>query len=300
MKGMVFDIQKFSIHDGPGIRTTVFLKGCPLKCLWCHNPESQHQEPEISFIPEKCIGCGWCFQNCPQKGHIMENGVHVLHREACIQCGRCVEKCYAGANTLIGKEMSVGEVMADVMKDLPFYENSGGGMTLSGGEPMFQLEFTNALLTAAKSMGLHTCMETCGFAQYQHFAKVLPVVDLFLYDLKETEPARHLLYTGAPLQPILDNVISLDGAGASIILRCPIIPGMNDRTEHFHAIAAIASRMRHVLAINVMPYHPLGESKLSHLGRPGLMDNKTFTDEETVTGWIKTIQEGIGVPVTRG
>ena len=300
MKGMVFDIQKFSIHDGPGIRTTVFLKGCPLTCLWCHNPESQQREPEISFIPEKCIGCGWCFENCPSKGHLMENGRHVLDRSFCIRCGRCAEKCYAGANTLVGREMTVEEVLADVMKDLPFYENSGGGMTLSGGEPMYQMEFTAALLAEAKGKGLHTCLETCGFAQLSQFMRILPDVDLFLYDLKESDPARHQLYTGAPLQLILDNLRALDEAGASMILRCPIIPGMNDRPEHFQAIAETASQLKNVLAVNIMPYHPLGESKLSRLGRPGQVENKSFADENAVTGWIKAIQDGTVVPVTRG
>lgn len=300
MKGMVFDIQKFSIHDGPGIRTTVFLKGCPLSCLWCHNPESQQREPEISFIPEKCIGCGWCFENCPPKGHVMENGGHVLHRELCIRCGKCTEKCYAGANTLIGREMMVEEVLADVLKDLPFYENSGGGMTLSGGEPLYQMEFTAALLAEAKGKGLHTCLETCGFAQLSQFMRILPDVDLFLYDFKESDPDRHLRYTGAPLQLILENLAALDKAGASLILRCPIIPGMNDRADHFHAIADKASKLKHVLAVNIMPYHPLGESKLGRLGRPGQIENKSFPDENTVTGWINAIQDRTSVPVTRG
>lgn len=300
MKGMVFDIQKFSIHDGPGIRTTVFLKGCPLKCLWCHNPESQQREREISFMPEKCIGCGWCFENCPPKGHVMENGKHVLHRSACIRCGKCTEKCYAGANTIIGKEMTVDEVIAEVLKDKPFYETSNGGMTISGGEPMYQFKFTAALLAEAKKQGLHNCLETCGFTQFENLRKIMPMVDLFLYDLKETNPANHQRYTGVALQPILDNLFALDQAGAAICLRCPIIPGLNDRNEHFHAIAAIAEKMSKVLEINLMPYHPLGESKLNRLGKPSIIDGKTFADEKAVAEWVKIVQSGTTVIVKKG
>lgn len=300
MKGMVFDIQKFSIHDGPGIRTTVFLKGCPLKCLWCHNPESQQSWQEISFMPEKCIGCGWCFENCPKKGHVMENGRHVLHRELCIRCGKCTEKCYAGANTIIGREMTVKEVIAEVLKDKPFYETSNGGMTISGGEPMHQFKFTAALLAEAKKHGLHNCLETCGFTQFENLRKIMPVVDLFLYDLKETDPAKHQRYTGVPLQPILDNLFALDQAGAAICLRCPIIPGLNDCDEHFQAIANIANKMKNVLEINLMPYHPLGESKLHRLGKPSIIDGKTFADEKAVAGWVKTVQAGTAVTVKKG
>lgn len=300
MKGMVFDIQKFSIHDGPGIRTTVFLKGCPLKCLWCHNPESQQSGQEISFMPEKCIGCGWCFENCPKKGHVMENGRHVLHREFCIRCGKCTEKCYAGANTIIGKEMTVDEVIAEVLKDNPFYETSNGGMTLSGGEPMHQFKFTAALLVEAKKQGLHNCLETCGFTQFKNLRKIMPVVDIFLYDLKETDPEKHQRYTGVALQPILDNLFALDQAGAAICLRCPIIPGFNDCDEHFQAIAAIANKMKNVLEINLMPYHPLGESKLNRLGKPSIIDGKTFVDEKAVAGWVKIVQAGTAVTVKKG
>ena len=300
MRGMVFDIKKFAIHDGPGIRTTVFLKGCPLKCLWCHNPESQHREPELSFMPEKCIGCGWCFENCPMKGHAMENGMHVLHRESCIRCGKCAEKCYAGTNTLIGKEMSVDEVIAEVLKDLPFYENSGGGMTLSGGEPMMQFDFTAALLAEAKKHKLHNCLDTCGFTIFENYRKIMADVDIFLYDLKETDPARHELYTGVPLEPILENLRRLDAAGGVTVLRCPVIPGLNDRQEHFQSIARIASSLKHVLEINLMPYHPLGESKLKRIGKEDPLQHHEFADENAVSGWLETVRRGVAVPVMRG
>lgn len=300
MKGMVFDIKKFAIHDGPGIRTTVFMKGCPLKCLWCHNPESQEQRPELSFMPEKCIGCGWCFQHCPQGGHRMVDGKHVLDRVECLRCGKCAEECFAGANSMIGREMTVGEVIAEVLKDEPFYQTSGGGMTISGGEPMQQFEFTRALLAEAKKHALHNCLDTCGFAPLERYLELLPDVDLLLYDLKETDPALHLDYTGVPLEPILANLAALDRAGAATILRCPIIPGLNDREEHFRAIAVLAAGMNNLREINLMPYHPLGESKLLRLGKDTVFDGKTFADEKAVTGWLAAVQDGTSVPVRRG
>ncbi len=257
MDGMIFDIKKFAINDGPGIRTAVFLKGCPLRCVWCHNPESQSPLPELSFSPEKCIGCGWCSSVCP-------NG---LDRALCTGCGKCAEKCYVGAREIIGRRMTVEDVLAEVLKDRIFYENSGGGMTVSGGEPLFQPEFTTALLEAAKKENIHNCLDTSGFAQWAKIEKMLPFVDIFLYDLKETDPERHLEYTGVPLEPILDNLREIDRRGGVTILRCPIVPGLNDRFEHADGIAEVANSLRHLSEINLMPYHPLGESKRTRLGK---------------------------------
>ncbi len=300
MKGMVFDIQKFSIHDGPGIRTTVFLKGCPLKCLWCHNPESQQSGQEISFIPEKCIGCGWCFKNCPQKAHVMEDGKHVLRRELCIRCGKCTEKCYAGANTLIGKEMTVDEVIAEVLKDVPFYETSNGGMTISGGEPMAQFKFTQSLLKEAKKHKLHTCLETSGFAASEKLLRIREDVDIFLFDYKESDPARHLEFTGVTLAGIVSNLLEIDRLGSKIILRCPVIPGCNDTPLHFREIANLASRLSNVIEVNILPYHPLGKSKSARIGKIYPLENNDFTDMPEEMNWIDTIQSMTQVPVKKG
>jgi glycyl-radical enzyme activating protein len=301
MTGMVFDIQKFSLHDGPGIRTTVFLKGCPLRCLWCHNPEAHEAGPEISFIPSKCVGCGVCVQACPQNGHaIASDGTHSFHRTRCRRCGACTETCYAKALESIGGEMSVAAVLTDVEKDKPFYATSGGGMTVSGGEPLFQFDFTLALLQEAKRHGLHTCIETCGFAPFERLERLVPVVDLFLYDYKETDPARHREYTGVPPEVIVDNLVRLDRLGAKSILRCPIIPGLNARDDHFAGIAALANRLRNLGEIHLMPYHPLGHPKSARLGKQAPMEGSAAPEPETVVAWVAKVAAATWIAVVKG
>jgi len=293
MIGMVFDIQHFAVQDGPGIRTVVFLKGCPLRCLWCHNPESQEAEPELSFTPEKCIRCGKCAEVCPAGA--ISNGV--LDRSKCIRCGKCTEPCYAGARELIGRSRSVEDVLSEVLQDRPFYETSGGGLTLSGGEPMFQFEFTLELLKQAKAARLHIAMETCGFAPVDRYLKVKPYVDLFLFDVKETDPVRHREYTGVPMEPIHAVLRALDKAGAETILRCPIIPDLNDREEHFQAIALLAGRLRHVQGIHVLPYHSSWESKLARLGKPKQWNGPECTGNEKIGLWRQALRKLTAIPV---
>ena len=296
--GFVFDIEKFAIHDGPGIRTAVFFKGCPLHCLWCHNPESQSPRPEIFFNSEKCIGCGWCFQNCPEQCHVMEDGNHMFKRDKCRRCGVCTEKCYAGALEVAGKEMSAEEVMAEVMKDKVFYETSNGGMTLSGGEPMAQFSFCKELLSLAKKNGLHTAIETCGYAPWDEYEQILPLVDLFLFDVKATSPEKHKEFTGVDNILIRNNLDKLAAAGAKIVLRCPLIPGVNDDDEHLDAIGALAERIR-PLEVNVEPYHPLGVNKSKRLGRAPDYDNSEFTPDEKVKYYIERISKHTKVTVKK-
>ncbi|MFH1730778.1 MAG: glycyl-radical enzyme activating protein [Planctomycetota bacterium] len=295
--GNIFDIQRFSIHDGPGIRTTVFMKGCPLRCIWCHNPESISSEPVLSFLPAKCIGCGYCFRVCPQKAHKMAGDVHVLDREACENCGLCTKECYAGALELVGREVTAGEALDEVLRDRPFYETSGGGMTLSGGEPTMQIEFAEAILKAAKDEGLHCCVETCGLCPYDSLERIRPAVDLFLYDYKETNDELHREFTGVSNKLIIENLRRLHDSGAVIVLRCPIISGTNDRDEHFEGIAALARELPNLDGIELMPYNPLGESKVERMGFDAARRARSTTpDGAAVAGWVARLKE-LGVTV---
>lgn len=265
--GIIFDIQRFSLHDGPGIRTTVFFKGCPLHCLWCHNPESITPAPQLFFLPEKCIGCGYCFRVCPQKAHRMKNGEHILDRTICTDCGLCAKECYAKALEAVGRIASTEEVMNEVLADRPFYETSGGGITLSGGEPTRQIEFAVSLLTQARSEKIHSVVETCGYCAWERLEALLPLTDAFYFDYKETNPARHRDFTGVDNLLILKNLRALCKAEALVRLRCPIIPGLNDREEHFAGIAAICKELPAIEGAEIMPYHPLGEGKHQRLGQ---------------------------------
>jgi pyruvate formate lyase activating enzyme len=299
-QGLVFDIQRFSIHDGPGIRTTVFLKGCPLHCAWCHNPEGQSAKPEIFFSPEKCIACRYCEVVCPQEAHIFNEEGHQYLRSACIACGECTQECYAQALEVSGRVMTVAEVLTEVLKDRPFYETSGGGMTLSGGEPMQQFEFALALLQAARTENLHTCIETSGVSTTERYLEIRPYVDLFYFDIKESDLERHKQYTGVSNQVIRDNLVALDRAGATIILRCPIIPGLNDRPDHFAAIGQIASQLNNAAAVHILPYHALGTNKNERLGKANLIGDVQMPQGDQIQDWIKAVQAHTSIEVQRG
>ncbi len=266
--GVVFDIQRFSIHDGPGIRTTVFVKGCPLRCAWCHNPEGLSPAPQLAFTPSLCIGCGYCRERCERDGHTFSPEAHTLDRACCIACFSCVEGCYSRALEVVGRNVTVGEIIEEVLKDQPFYEESGGGLTVSGGEPLAQAEFTAALLRAARREGINTCVETSGGGEQEDLLRLAQFTDLFLYDYKETDPARHEQYTGLSNALILENLRALDAAGATIILRCPIISGVNDREDHYRGIAATVRSLRNCQAVHLMNYHRLGAAKEERFTSP--------------------------------
>ena len=297
MTGTIFNIQKFCINDGPGIRTTVFVKGCPLNCLWCHNPESKSARPELLFDPGKCIACGQCAALCEAGCHQFDHGVHLYDRERCAHCGKCAASCYTGALEAAGYEISVEDALAEVLKDVIFYQTSGGGLTISGGEPMAQFAFTHGLLSAAKAQGLHTCMETCGFAPRERYEAIAPLVDLFLFDYKLTDSRLHQRYTGVPNEPILENLRMLDQMGRETILRCPIIPTVNDTPDHLRGIAETANSLTNLREIHLEPYHPLGAGKAERLGKDYPLKDLTFPEQETVRQWIRTIEKDTQIPV---
>lgn len=290
--GRVFDIQRFAIHDGPGIRTTVFLQGCPLRCVWCHNPEGQPIGTLLSFQPDRCVGCGWCVEACPRHAHEFDSitGEHILARDRCVVCGRCVEQCYSQALELVGGFRSVDEAMAEVLEDVPFYRTSGGGLTLSGGEPLLQIDFAAALLRAAREHRIHCAVETCGAVPFSHFERVLSLVELFLFDVKDTSPEHHRRFTGADNAPILANLRRLYAADAAIRLRLPLIPRHNDRDDHFDGIAALVHEMPGLKGVEIMPYHRLGTSKLARFGWSGGLDIEP-PDRATIRRWVRALQE---------
>ncbi|HOD48647.1 MAG TPA: glycyl-radical enzyme activating protein [Candidatus Hydrogenedentes bacterium] len=297
IRGSIFEIQRFSIHDGPGIRTTVFMKGCPLRCIWCHNPEAISSRPSLAFDPRKCIGCGYCFRVCPRGAHRMAGVSHELERARCEVCGKCTEECYAHALEFVGREISVGEVMAEVLRDRPFYETSGGGMTLSGGEPTFQFDFALGLLKAARSYGLHTAVQTCGYAEPETVEALMPLVDLFMVDIKETDPDKHIAFTGVPLKRIQQNLRMLHDSGAKVVMRSPVIPGCNEREDFLAGIENLAKSLPNLVGVELMTYNPLGESKVERFG----LDSRgragaARANETLVARWCDHLREA-GVPV---
>jgi pyruvate formate lyase activating enzyme len=266
-RGIVFDIKRFSIHDGPGIRTTVFFKGCPLRCWWCHNPESQVHEPEMMFHGNRCVGCGACVDVCPQGAISLQGDVAATDAEKCVLCGTCAEVCYADAREIVGREMTAEDVAAEIERDVPFYDESGGGATISGGEPLLQVGFLRAVLRACKEREIHTALDTCGFAPWEALESVRGLVDLFLYDLKLMDDARHRAFTGASNEPILGNLRALAERGHAIALRVPLVPGINDDEENIRRIAVFAAALPRLQRVDVLPYHRAGTDKYSRMHR---------------------------------
>ena len=297
LSGTVFNMQRYCTHDGPGIRTTVFLKGCPLRCAWCHNPESHFPLPEISYSEGSCIHCGHCAAVCPSGCHILKDGAHIFERTGCIRCGACAKACPAALN-MVGDRQTVGSVMEEVMKDRLFYGETGG-MTLSGGEPFFQSEFALALLKAAKKEGMTTAVETCGQTAYGILRDALEYVDWFLYDYKESSPELFEKNIGVKPDTIRNNLAGLDGDGANIVLRCPVIPGINDRPDHFRGIAETANSLRHIVCVEIEPGHAIGEGKYGQMGYDRKALKIRTPDNDTVREWIRDIQSRTNVPVRR-
>lgn len=271
MTGTVFNIQRFSVNDGPGIRTTVFLKGCPLRCKWCHNPESISPDPELVLKGERCIRCGECFDLC--KNHAVQrvDGAYTTIRESCIACGDCVEGCNAEGREIAGKIMAAAEVMAEVLKDRIFYDHSRGGVSFSGGEPLLQHEFLCELLESSKTQGLHTVVDTTGMTTPAILSRVSANVDLFLYDLKSLDDKKHREFTGVSNEQILGNLKMLADLRKDVIVRVPVIPGFNDDPEDVKALGSFVATLGNVTEIHLLPYHTTGIEKLRRLGKENEM-----------------------------
>jgi pyruvate formate lyase activating enzyme len=266
--GTVFNVQRASFHDGPGVRTTVFLKGCPLSCPWCHNPEGIAARPEVLYGADRCLSCGACADACPRVGGPLPAGAE-LGSDGCAACGACAQGCPTQARQIAGHSWTVGEVLGEVLRDRLAYDTSGGGVTFSGGEPLAQGAFLLACLDACRRAGLRTAVDTCGAASRDVAVAVAKRTHLLLWDVKHTDEARHRTLTGAPLAPILANLGAVAEIGVPIWLRVPVVPGMNDDDDNLAAVARLAAATPNVQRVSLLPYHHTGSGKLGRLGRTG-------------------------------
>lgn len=265
--GCVFNIQRYSVNDGPGIRTTVFLKGCPLRCWWCHNPESQARGIQLAIDPSLCVQCGGCWQVCPNNSSPEECTGPLVDREHCTTCGACADVCPTSGRTVMGNEMTTEEVLTEILKDRIFFEESGGGVTLSGGEPLLQADYVRALLKACRSQDLHTAVDTCGYCDQQDLLAAAPWTNLFLYDLKAMDDSVHKQTTGVSNVRILDNLVALGRVHSNIWVRIPVVPGVNDSMPEMEAMARFVSTIEGVQQVDLLAYHALGSHKGERIGR---------------------------------
>ena len=294
---LVANIQGYSIHDGPGIRTVVFLKGCPLRCRWCANPENLQDKVRTGFLPNLCRHCGRCAKACP-RGAILPDPDRRIDRSRCDECCSCVEACFYGALVRYGNPMTAEETFGKVRRDKMFYDSSGGGVTVSGGEPLTHPDFTAELFSLCREEGIHTCVETCGCVPRSAFEQVLPLTDLFYFDLKLMDSEKHREYTGLGNEGILENARFLAGSGASLLFRQPLIPGVNSPEENVRATAEfIRSLGREDLQLQLIPYHRMGTSKYAALDIPyTLADMKPMSGDEAEA--VRALYEACGVTCT--
>jgi len=260
-RGVIFDVKRYSIHDGPGIRTTVFLKGCPLACWWCHNPESQSMFSEVVYRQERCIGCGACEKACPRGAISLTQRGYTADPDRCGGCGKCASVCPSGARELVGRSVTVMEAVKEIEKDQLFFDESGGGVTFSGGEPLAQPDFLVEALAECKKREIHTAVDTTGHAQPDIIMGVARHADLFLYDIKHMDSAKHRLYTGVGNELILENLKRLASAGSAINVRIPVIPGINDDETNIRSTGEFLASLPGVRDVNILPYHGIAETK---------------------------------------
>ena len=292
LKGVVFNVMRYCVHDGPGIRTTVFLKGCPLRCSWCHNPEGQQSDIQFSFREDRCIRCGNCFDACPNDAVEKQGDRYIPRRDSCEACGTCIATCYTEARQQVGRELTVDEVVAEILRDRAFFEQSGGGVTFSGGEPLLHPDFLREILRRCKASQIHTAVETAGFCTEKTMLSVIPFVDLFLYDLKIMDTEAHRRFTGVDNDGILRNLELVCRSGVNTIVRIPIIPGINDHAANIQSMIAYLHEHTNISVVHLLPYHSMGHDKALHLGMENEVPDIPSLQEEKLIPILNQFQEG--------
>jgi pyruvate formate lyase activating enzyme len=298
--GTVFNVMRFSLNDGPGIRTTVFLKGCPLACPWCHNPESMEKEKEVFLRDDRCIHCGECIDVCAQQAISNDDGRVITDRALCTRCGNCVPHCVAEARELVGRQMTTQEVLSEVLRDRVFFDESGGGVTFSGGEPFLQYEFLGSLLDACRTEGLHSTVDTTGCTSPVILKRLAPLIDLYLYDLKLMDDAKHQKYTGVSNRLLVENLQRLVEWGKRVIVRIPLIPGINDDEENIRATGELLATLTAIREVHVLPYHPSGTDKYARLGKAYTLNMLNTPPSESLARIANTLEQYVASVVIGG
>lgn len=297
MVAIISDIKRFAVHDGDGIRTTVFFKGCPLRCRWCHNPEGMRETPQLSYNEAKCISCGVCARRCPNGAQVFDESGHHFQRDLCKNCGKCVSQCLGQALRLYGKYVTAEDLLPLLLEDRVFYENSGGGVTLSGGEPLMQADFCCELLKRLKQEGINTAIDTCGFVNQEKIAQVLPYTDKFLYDIKAFDSTVHQFCTGQSNKCILENLRYIDSCGKAVEIRIPYVPTMND--GEIEKIGIFLKDLSCIQSVKVLPYHHYAASKYKTLGMDNTLPDVGMPSEEVIKGAVDILR-GFGINAHSG